>query len=168
MIAATAQACTRFFHNRTIKPLDRYTPEHLPPRRLKRTRASSSTQNSSIDRLKAVRRKVWEQHFGPVYSGKCVTTWCKQLINVWNFQVAHDVARSLGGPNTVNNLVPMCAECNGSMGTTSLKEWNMLGGVSDGAGHAQESWELYATYKPAASVVEPEESGPTRKRQRTS
>ena len=123
-------ACRRLFGDRTIKPLDRYIPEMLPPRRLKRTR----TEPKPVEKLKAVRRSVWEHRFGRAYSGKCVTSWCQQIIDVWTFQVAHDVARSLGGTRTVDNLVPMCAECNSSMGTITLKEWNTLGGDWSGGG----------------------------------
>jgi len=72
---------------------------------------------------------VWERRFGKVYSAKCVTTWCTQTIDVWTFECAHDVAKSLGGESTIDNLVPMCSECNLSMGNQyTLKRWNDVGG----------------------------------------
>lgn len=117
-----------YFRTRSLKPLERYTPLDQP-RRLKRT--YRRTQNAAVQpqsTTKSVRRCVWERDMGEQYKGKCITSWCNEVISVWTFQLAHNVARSLGGSDSVDNLHAMCAECNTSMGTSTLKEWNMMGG----------------------------------------
>jgi 5-methylcytosine-specific restriction endonuclease McrA len=121
---------TVFFRTRSIKPFERYVPEPFntrsPHRSFKRSSRTPS-QSQPVERLKAIRRAVWEKQFGKAYEGKCITRWCNHVMDVWTFQVAHDVARSLGGSNELSNLYPMCPQCNESMGTTTLEEWNSLG-----------------------------------------
>jgi 5-methylcytosine-specific restriction endonuclease McrA len=163
-----------FCRPRNVKPLERYVPEpfHIP-RRLKHRQnhnpfQSSKTPNALIN-LKSLRRAVWEQQFGKHYSGKCVVEWCSADINVWNFHSAHVVARSLGGTNELSNLVPMCAECNSSMGTASLKEWNTLG--KGNHNHTTTSMsdedELNIVCMDEHSDTESPPSKPSRKRRRT-
>lgn len=118
-----------FYRTRSVKPVDRYTPEHVSKtKRFKRISRRPLMSTDLCLSVKSVRRAVWEHYHGHCYTGKCITDWCSQLVDVWSFQVAHNLARCLGGSSTVDNLVPMCPECNGSMGTLSLKEWNNVGG----------------------------------------
>ena len=46
-------------------------------------------------------------------------------INVFNFQVGHNIPESKGGTLSLNNLKPICGRCNFSMGNNyTIDEWN--------------------------------------------
>jgi len=74
---------------------------------------------------KALREQVWLHHMGECFQGKCMVVWCKNIINVFDFQCGHNIPESKGGETTMDNLVPICGRCNISMGSTySIDEWN--------------------------------------------
>ena len=65
---------------------------------------------------KALREQVWLETFGKVYEHSCHIEWCSNIINVFDFHVGHDIPESKGGTLTIDNLKPICARCNLSMG----------------------------------------------------
>jgi 5-methylcytosine-specific restriction endonuclease McrA len=74
---------------------------------------------------KALREQVWIQHMGRVFDGHCRVQWCKNTINVFDFQCGHNVPESKGGKTNMDNLIPICARCNNSMGSQfTIDEWN--------------------------------------------
>lgn len=76
---------------------------------------------------KALREQVWIKRFGKTFSHKCSTPWCQNIMTVFDFQCGHDIAESKGGHTILENLIPMCARCNLSMGNTyTFKEWKQL------------------------------------------
>lgn len=76
----------------------------------------------------ALRQQVWKTHIGEKFNGKCVTRWCKNPINVFNYECGHDIPESKGGKTVLENLYPICRQCNGSMGNKfSIREWQELG-----------------------------------------
>ena len=78
----------------------------------------------------ALREAVWTHHQGRIFEGKCLTTWCPNIITVFDFQCGHDVPESKGGPTTLENLYPLCSRCNLSMGARyTYKEWCALSQV---------------------------------------
>lgn len=80
---------------------------------------------------KALRQQVWVQYNGKVFEKKCNIKWCTNNINVFNFHVGHNIPRSKGGTLDLNNLVPICSNCNLSMSDKySIDQWNKLGGHS--------------------------------------
>ena len=73
---------------------------------------------------KALREQVWIRTMGPRFASKCPTTWCKNRINVFDFQSGHNVPESKGGATTIDNLVPICSRCNLSMSNNyTFQEW---------------------------------------------
>ena len=82
---------------------------------------------------KALREQVWLKFIGKKYKSTCYVRWCKNDINVFNFQVGHNIPESKGGPTTIENLKPICSRCNLSMGNEySIDEWDNFGSVSEG------------------------------------
>jgi 5-methylcytosine-specific restriction endonuclease McrA len=74
---------------------------------------------------KAVREQVWIKSMGPKFEGKCSINWCENRINVFNFTVGHDIPRSKGGSDKLDNLHAICCRCNSSMSNNyTIKEWN--------------------------------------------
>lgn len=74
---------------------------------------------------KAIREQVWLKYIGKKYSSKCHIVWCKNSINCFNFDCGHNIPESKGGTLRLNNLRPICRNCNVSMGANySIDEWN--------------------------------------------
>ena len=71
----------------------------------------------------ALKWQLWLTYAGENFKAKCATPWCRTVINVTNFQAGHRLAESKGGPTTLENLVPICALCNQSMGTEHFDVW---------------------------------------------
>ncbi len=72
----------------------------------------------------AVQEAIWITRMGRVFEGKCLTTWCPNIITVFDFHAGHDIPESKGGSISPDNLYPICARCNQSMGDRyTFKEW---------------------------------------------
>ena len=65
---------------------------------------------------KALREHVWKVYFGDSFSHKCWVNWCENIVTPFTFEVGHNVPRSKGGTDNLDNLRPICSSCNKSMG----------------------------------------------------
>lgn len=73
---------------------------------------------------KALREQLWLKRIGKKYESKCMTSWCTNVISVFDFQCGHDIPESKGGATILENLYPICSRCNLSMSNTyTFKEW---------------------------------------------
>jgi 5-methylcytosine-specific restriction endonuclease McrA len=81
---------------------------------------------------KALREQVWIKYMGKKFSSKCFIKWCKNEIDVFSFHVGHNIPDSKGGLMILENLRPICARCNLSMGNHyTIDQWQQLGGVNN-------------------------------------
>jgi hypothetical protein len=86
--------------------------------------AAESSEPAPLKRRpipKNVRMEVWTTWFGKVWEGRCIV--CKHPIDCTDFHVGHVVAQARGGTDHIDNLRPVCAPCNNSMGTQNLDEY---------------------------------------------
>ena len=109
-----------------------------PKNRKQRKKSVASSQNSTpapktgkvYKKQKisqALREQVWIQRNGKVFQAKCMVTWCKNMVTVFDFQCGHDIPESKGGPTKLENLYPICGKCNLSMSNTyTFQEWCKL------------------------------------------
>lgn len=71
---------------------------------------------------KHVRNLVWTKYIGAEKpKGKCYV--CRKAISFMSFEVGHDKAIAKGGYDHIDNLRPICKDCNLAMGTMSIKEF---------------------------------------------
>ena len=71
---------------------------------------------------KSVKDAVWDKCIGRHNGiGKCYC--CGTNIDSKKFDCGHIIAFAKGGLNVVENLKPICATCNKSMGTQNLEEF---------------------------------------------
>ena len=78
---------------------------------------------------KALRQQVWIQNCGKKFEKECYIHWCKNKINVFNFHCGHNIPESKGGKMNIDNLKPICASCNLSMGDRyTIDQWQRLSG----------------------------------------
>jgi 5-methylcytosine-specific restriction endonuclease McrA len=76
---------------------------------------------------KRIRELVWTTYNGEIFTHKCYVSWCHNPITVFNFQVGHDIPESKGGTLDIDNLKPICINCNLSMSNKySITEWSKL------------------------------------------
>ena len=74
---------------------------------------------------RAVREQVWVQRFGKVFEHKCYIKWCTNTLNVYSFHCGHDIPANKGGDISIQNLYPICANCNlGMSDKFTIKQWN--------------------------------------------
>ena len=73
---------------------------------------------------KALREQCWLDNFGRRYHHDCYIKWCRNRVTVFDFHVGHDIPESRGGRMCLENLKPICARCNASMGSQyTITEW---------------------------------------------
>ena len=70
-----------------------------------------------------VKRLVWNKYIGEEI-GKAKCTCCKVTdITQLSFHCGHVIAEVNDGVMTVENLRPICQNCNSSMGSTNMKDF---------------------------------------------
>jgi len=67
---------------------------------------------------KALREQVWLVHIGKQFEHKCLVGWCENKITPFNFECGHNIPESKGGASDIDNLRPICGNCNKSMGSS--------------------------------------------------
>jgi 5-methylcytosine-specific restriction endonuclease McrA len=72
---------------------------------------------------KSLKKQVWDKWIGPnIGRTKCLC--CKhEEIRQIEFHCGHIIAEVNGGKTNVDNLRPICAQCNLSMGSMSMDEF---------------------------------------------
>ena len=73
-------------------------------------------KNKKKNISKKLKEEVWIKHFGETFSAKCPISWCSHKITVFCFEAGHNIPESKGGRTAIDNLIPICGECNRSMG----------------------------------------------------
>jgi hypothetical protein len=72
---------------------------------------------------KQIKTLVWNKYIGSdVAEAPCMSCRTAKISNR-SFHCGHVIAESKGGDMNINNLRPVCADCNGSMGTRSMNEF---------------------------------------------
>jgi 5-methylcytosine-specific restriction endonuclease McrA len=64
----------------------------------------------------ALRQQVWLVHIGKKFEHKCLVKWCQNIITPFSFETGHNIPESKGGSLDIDNLRPICSNCNRSMG----------------------------------------------------
>lgn len=87
---------------------------------------SMSTGNRKKRIPKTVRREVWEKvHGSHAAKGKCYVSWCPRILDKMDFQAGHNIPESKGGTIDLDNLFPICNDCNQGMGDRfTIDEWS--------------------------------------------
>ncbi len=75
---------------------------------------------------KALKRAVWDKYVGEDV-GKTLCLCCNHVyIRQIEFHCGHVIAEAKGGETTIENMRPICAQCNLSMGTTNMVEFKKM------------------------------------------
>ncbi len=71
----------------------------------------------------ALRKQVWNQYVGAPIGQTSCPVCLTNVIDKLGFEAGHIVPESLGGPTTIENLRPICSDCNRSMGAMDMREY---------------------------------------------
>jgi|UniRef100_A0A6C0AI33 5-methylcytosine-specific restriction endonuclease McrA len=92
-----------------------------PPEKPKPNPKKSELTKKGIS--STIKRLVWNKNIGEeIGKAKC---WCCKSTDITqsSFHCGHVVAESKGGQTQVNNLKPICQNCNSSMGTRDMNDF---------------------------------------------
>jgi len=75
---------------------------------------------------KALREQVWINKMGKNFHGICSITWCSNDMTCFNFDCGHNIPESKGGKTDIENLIPICRNCNTGMGNKyTIDQWKL-------------------------------------------
>jgi len=107
----------RLEKNKLITKEKKKTPEKCLPHI---TNSLMVPKNSTSIPL-SIRKQVWRVYNGNVGSAACFV--CNNNITALDYECGHIQAKSKGGENTIDNLLPICGSCNKSMSDMHLFEY---------------------------------------------
>ena len=72
---------------------------------------------------KTLKTDIWNKYIGDdIRNSKCLCCSSKK-ISVESFHAGHIISEKDGGDTTIDNLIPICSECNSSMGSENMKSF---------------------------------------------
>ena len=72
---------------------------------------------------KSLKKSLWKKYF-TMECGKALCPLnCGQYITQIDFEAGHIISRKNKGTNKLDNLMPICRLCNGSMGCINLPDY---------------------------------------------
>jgi len=78
----------------------------------------------------ALRHSVWSKYIGDDYAKATCTCCGFEQITVWNFECGHVIPESSGGATDLQNLRPICKNCNGSVHMENMFEFMIEYGLA--------------------------------------
>lgn len=108
----------------TNSDIARPTPEPAPLKRHSNVPVPRKSRKTPIPA--ALRAAVWNTYIGDKV-GKCKCPVCETTdITPFCFQCGHIVAEANGGPTNLDNLRPICAQCNTSSKKRDMREFKRV------------------------------------------
>ena len=84
----------------------------------------------------SLKHNVWLLYIGKKFEEKCTVTWCNNIITPFTFEAGHNIPFSKGGATTIDNLRPICSNCNKSMGNYyTIDEYSSIFNKKDTCKH---------------------------------
>jgi hypothetical protein len=86
---------------------------------------TNPNQKNTLEKRKIGKKQreiLWNLHFGEdSRSGNCYV--CNDKMDILHFEAGHIIAFANGGNDCIDNLRPICLQCNRGMGTENLEEY---------------------------------------------
>jgi 5-methylcytosine-specific restriction endonuclease McrA len=103
--------------NKEIKPVQN-KPNNF---KLKKGFVKNNYRKKSIP--KSLKKQTWDKWIGPsIGATKCLCCGHEEIRQI-EFHCGHIISEVDGGSTTVDNLLPICAQCNLSMGKMNLYDF---------------------------------------------
>ena len=112
-------------HSKINKVIPQLVKQLIPQQKFKH-KNEKKTKYKKKAIPKTVKKATWDRWIGKdVGVTKCLC--CEhQEIRQFEFHCGHVVAESKGGKTTVDNMRPICAQCNLSMGSMDMNEFKKM------------------------------------------
>ena len=94
-----------------------------PPSKVKVAAAVKPVAVKKVAIPKHVKTLVWDKYIGADKAEAPCVSCRSKTISIRNFHCGHVLAEANGGDSTIQNLRPICAPCNLSMGKRSMNEF---------------------------------------------
>ena len=94
-----------------------------PPSKVKVAAAVKPAAVKKVAIPKHVKTLVWDKYIGADKAEAPCVSCRSKTISIRNFHCGHVLAEANGGDSTIQNLRPICAPCNLSMGKRSMNEF---------------------------------------------
>lgn len=95
----------------------------MPPLPASPMISASKYKKSAIP--KSLKKLVWDTYIGPnIGISKCMCCLHQDIRQI-DFHCGHVISECSGGSKTIENLVPICSQCNLSMGRQNLNEFKL-------------------------------------------
>jgi len=109
-----------------IQQSSKQISQSIPQQISKHKKEEKKTKYKKKAIQKTVKKATWDRWIGKdVGVTKCLC--CEhQEIRQFEFHCGHVVAESKGGKTTVDNMRPICAQCNLSMGSMDMNEFKKM------------------------------------------
>ena len=113
-------------HSKINKVIPQLVKQLIPQQEFKHKKEEKKTKYKKKAIPKTVKKATWDRWIGKdVGVTKCLC--CEhQEIRQFEFHCGHVVAESKGGKTTVDNMRPICAQCNLSMGSMDMNEFKKM------------------------------------------
>ena len=86
------------------------------------TAEESTSEQSDGGKRKNIPKKIkndlWKKFYGENYNSLCLI--CNESISVVSFEAGHIISVAAGGSDNIDNLRPICIQCNRSMGAENM------------------------------------------------
>lgn len=82
----------------------------------------SKSKNGKTIIASKLRREVWDKYMGNIAHGRCYCCGHNEIM-CDKFEAGHIVPDNKDGPTTIENLRPICQECNQQMGQMDMHEF---------------------------------------------
>jgi hypothetical protein len=79
------------------------------------------SKNHRVKIPKKIRKLVWKKRNSSNLNGTCYV--CQEKIEFDNFQCGHIISVFYGGKTNINNMEPICGQCNNDMGIHNLNQY---------------------------------------------
>jgi hypothetical protein len=117
--------------NKNLENENEYLKSRIKSNQITQNNKCTKTQKYKKKKIpKNIRNIVWDTHMGADFKrGICCCCGVEPITFV-NFQCGHIESEVNGGETHVDNLLPICQSCNGSMGSMNLNEYKEKYGLT--------------------------------------
>jgi ATP-dependent DNA helicase PIF1 len=89
------------------------------------------TQKIKKNIPKRLKDLLWQTYFGREYQSKCCVPKCNRIIFCNDFHAGHKISEKNGGETKLDNLIPLCSQCNLSMSFNNYDDWISEWGLNE-------------------------------------
>ena len=80
-------------------------------------------KNGKTNIPKVLKKTIWNEYVGKIHRHAICICCCDNMIENDDCHYGHIISEADGGETNINNLLPICSKCNGSMGKRNMGDF---------------------------------------------